>query len=413
MGSVYLARDPAIDRQVVLKLLKEGFDDAAARERFAREARSAGRLQHPNIVTVFDFGEHDNRPFITMEYVRGETVAELIKRHRVLPMSEKLTILEDVCAGLHYAHSVGIVHRDIKPANVMRLETGLVKVLDFGVARTGGGPVTRVGDVVGTLNYMSPEQLLGEPVDHRSDIYSVGALAYELLTLRMAFPGTIDTGVLSRILNAAALPIADLVPGIDPAIAAIVERAMARDVGTRYQHLEEMHADVATVRIRLLEAGGEAEPIIDPNAETRVDSGRIASGSRLTSRRSSTIGRLNRGAAAAPSSQVAAPERATTTVWLGVACAALAGALIATLMLRQPWTRSTPDAPAATANAPAPPPQPPAPIALAVTPNAGRDDVEAEREQPPRIARDPASKEAVASKSRTAQGAQAGSPTRD
>ena len=264
MGSVYLARDPAIDRQVVIKLLKEGFDDAAARERFAREARSAGRLQHPNIVTVFDVGEHEDRPFIAMEYVRGETLAELIKRDRLLRISEKLAILEDVCAGLHHAHGVGIVHRDIKPANVMRLETGLVKVLDFGVARAGAGPITRAGDVVGTLNYMSPEQLLGEPVDHRTDVYSVGALGYELFTLRMAFPGTIDTGVLHRILNASALPITGLVPEIDPDIAAIVERAMARDVDARYQHLEEMREDVASARIRLIESGADVEPADRP-----------------------------------------------------------------------------------------------------------------------------------------------------
>ena len=159
-------------------------------------------------------------------------------------------MLEDVCAGLHHAHGLGIVHRDIKPANVMRLDSGLVKVLDFGVARGGAGPVTRAGDVVGTLNYMSPEQLVGEPVDHRTDVYAVGALAYELFTLRMAFPGSIDTGVLHRILNAGALPIADVIPGIDPDIATIVERAMARDVDARYQHLEAMRDAVATVRVR-------------------------------------------------------------------------------------------------------------------------------------------------------------------
>ncbi len=128
MGSVYLARDPAIDRPVVIKLLKEGFDDATARDRFAREARAAGRLHHPNIVTVFDVGEHENRPFIAMEYVSGETLAQLIGRRAIGRVWEKLGILEELCAGLHYAHCAAIVHRDIKPANVMRDESGLVKI---------------------------------------------------------------------------------------------------------------------------------------------------------------------------------------------------------------------------------------------------------------------------------------------
>jgi serine/threonine-protein kinase len=271
MGSLYLARDPVIDRPVAIKLLREGFDDAGARERFAREARSAGRLHHPNIVTVFDVGEHLDRPFIAMEYVAGETLAQLIKRRAIGRLWQKLAILEDVCAALHFAHGAGIVHRDIKPANVMLDESGLVKILDFGIARAGEIDITRAGDLVGTLNYMSPGQLAGEPVDHRTDVYSVGALAYELVTSQMAFPGTIQTGVLHQILNAAPHPIATLVPGIEPDIPAMIDRALAKAPDERYQDLESWRQDLETVRTRLLETAPAGEAA-DAEAETQFQS---------------------------------------------------------------------------------------------------------------------------------------------
>src|SRR4029077_1321311 len=190
MGSLYLARDPAIDRPIAIKLLQEGFDDEAARERFAREARATGRLRHPNIVTVFDVGEHDKRPFIAMEYVPGETLEQLIRRRAPLSLPDRLVILEDLCSGLHFAHTEGILHRDIKPANVILDVSGTIKVLDFGLARASDSGITRAGDQLGTLNYMSPEQLIGGRRDYHSDFYAVGLLAYELLSYEKAFPGT-------------------------------------------------------------------------------------------------------------------------------------------------------------------------------------------------------------------------------
>jgi serine/threonine-protein kinase len=186
MGSVYLARDPAIDRLVAIKLLKEGFDNAELRERFMREARSAGRLRHINIVTIFDVGEHDNQPFIAMEYVEGETLYALIKRRAALSIGRKIQLMDELAAGLQYAHRGGIVHRDIKPKNVMLDADGVVKVLDFGIARVadggGGGIKTQAGMLMGTLNYMAPEQMMGLPdVDARADQFSAGAVFYELL----------------------------------------------------------------------------------------------------------------------------------------------------------------------------------------------------------------------------------------
>jgi serine/threonine-protein kinase len=333
MGSVYLARDPAIDRLVVIKFLKEGFDDTAARERFAREARAAGRLHHPNIVTVFDVGEHEDRPFIAMEYVAGETLAQLVGRRAVRRVWEKLGILEELCAGLHYAHGAAVVHRDVKPANVMVDKSGLVKILDFGIARGGGGGMTGAGDFVGTLNYMSPEQLAGGHVDHRTDVYSVGAVGYELITSQMAFPGTVQTGVLFKILNSGPVPMEDLVPEIDPDIPAIIARAMAREPAERYPDLETLRQDLSVVRARLFETAPDLEEATDPNAETRFDSARIGSGSqpRPSSRPGSARHPSAGVIAARPPGQVVVPPRRRPLVLLGVACATLAVALVATL----------------------------------------------------------------------------------
>jgi len=263
MGSLYLARDPAIDRTIALKLLQKGFDDESARERFAREARAAGRLRHPNIVTVFDVGEHDDQPFIAMEYVPGETLDQLIRRRTPLSIANRLLILEDICSGLQFAHTEGIVHRDIKPANVILDIAGTIKILDFGLAHAPDSGITRAGDQLGTLNYMSPEQVLGAHLDHRSDIYSVGALGYELISYQRAFPGTVRDGTMYRILNSDPAPLADLVPGLDPEVARIVERAMRKQADQRYQSLDDMREDLVTVRRRLEESDTGPPPDLD------------------------------------------------------------------------------------------------------------------------------------------------------
>jgi serine/threonine protein kinase len=270
MGSLYLARDPAIDRTIALKLLQKGFDDEAARERFAREARAAGRLRHPNIVTVFDVGEHDHQPFIAMEYVPGETLDQLIRRRTPLSIANRLLILEDLCSGLHFAHTEGIIHRDIKPANVILDVAGTIKILDFGLAHAPDSGITKAGDQLGTLNYMSPEQVLGTHLDHRSDVYSVGALAYELLSYVRAFPGTVRDGTMYRILNGEPTPLAALIPDLDPEIATIVERAMRKEAEQRYQSLDDMREHFATVRRRL--EGSEAAPAPDVDAPGAVES---------------------------------------------------------------------------------------------------------------------------------------------
>src|SRR5712692_7444106 len=225
MGSVYLARDPAIDRLVAIKLLKEGFDSAELRDRFMREARSAGRLHHINIVTIFDVGEHDKQPFIAMEYVEGETLYALIKRKAALSIGRKIQLMDELAAGLQYAHRGGIVHRDIK---------------------------TQAGMLMGTLNYMAPEQMMGLPdVDARADQFSAGAVFYELLAYQQAFPGGLETGILHKIINASPDSLLSIDPTLDPGLVAIVNKCLDKSRDNRYTDMAAVRRDLTAVRRRL------------------------------------------------------------------------------------------------------------------------------------------------------------------
>jgi tetratricopeptide (TPR) repeat protein len=269
MGAVYLARDPAIDRLVAIKLLREGLDSAELRERFTREARSAGRLRHPNIVTIFHVGEHDAQPFIVMEYIPGDTLGEIIKRQLPLTIARKLKIIEDLCRGLAYAHKAGIVHRDIKPANILVDSEGVVKILDFGIARIGEQGITRMGMMMGTPNYMSPEQINPGTADHRSDVFAVGLVFYELLAYVRAFPGE-DFAVLHNILHTEPQPIEKFCPGIDQEVAAVLQRALAKQPEARYQDLAAMRADLGRIWARIHTPGDEGQDEGPITAATQV-----------------------------------------------------------------------------------------------------------------------------------------------
>jgi hypothetical protein len=250
MGTVYLARDPDIDRLVAIKLLREGLDSPELRERFAREGRSAGGLRHPNIVTIFQVGQHESQPFIVMEYIPGDTLADIVKRKVPLTLSRKLRIIEDLCRGLAYAHKSGIVHRDVKPANILVDSDGVVKILDFGIARVGEQGLTRMGMMMGTPNYMSPEQINPGQADHRSDVFTVGLVFYELLTYRRAFPGE-SFAVLNNILHNEPEPVEDFCPGLDREVVAILQRALEKDPAARYQDLGVMRAELSRAAKRL------------------------------------------------------------------------------------------------------------------------------------------------------------------
>src|SRR5262245_40408067 len=264
MGDLYLASDPNIGRLVALKLLNATLDSAELRERFAREARALAALNHPNIVNIYDTGEFDDSPFIVMEYIRGETLAEMIKRRAPLSVSQKLKLMEDLCAGLAQAHEAGIIHRDIKPANLMVDQQGRLKILDFGIARVVessktrvGMPLTQVNVMIGTPGYMSPEQIEGGEIDHRSDIFAVGAVCYELLSYDEAFAGGNTRQIEASVLRGQTRPLSSLVPGLDPEIDDIVLRALKTDPNKRYQDAATFERALARVRARL---GAEAQP---------------------------------------------------------------------------------------------------------------------------------------------------------
>jgi serine/threonine protein kinase len=250
MGALYRARDPRIGRYVAIKQLRRDFDTPELRDRFSREAAAAGSLSHPNIVTIFDVGEEDGLPFIAMEYVRGETFADVLGLRPPLSVSRKLQLVEEVCAGLAHAHESGIVHRDIKPANLILGAEGTVKILDFGIAKLSASGITLPGVILGTLNYMAPEQIRGEAVDARADVFAVGAVLYELLTHRQAFPGNASVEVLDRILNGAPKPIAESCPDVDPRLVDLVQFALEKDPDQRIQEITSFQKELANIRTR-------------------------------------------------------------------------------------------------------------------------------------------------------------------
>ena len=276
MGTVYLARDPDLDRNVAIKVLREPLAEDELLQRFLREARATASLRHENLVTIYQVGEHEHQPFIAMEYVDGTTLSEIVKQRQPLPVGQKLLYLEQICAGLHHAHRAGIVHRDIKPANVMVDSQGIIRILDFGIARVANSGMTSDGSLMGTLNYMSPEQMVGRPVDYRSDIFSVGALAYELLSYHQAFPGSMNDGLLHRLPNEAPAPFAEVCPGLPPDLEGIVLRALEKAPQDRFADLNEMRTAVHRAR-RSIDPQLQLETVVIPSRNKQKSSSRPAS----------------------------------------------------------------------------------------------------------------------------------------
>jgi eukaryotic-like serine/threonine-protein kinase len=264
MGTVYLGRDPDLDRHVAIKVLREQMLEEEPLQRFLREARAAANLRHENIITIYDVGQHDHQPYMAMEYVDGTSLSAVIKERMALPLAQKLSYIEQICAGLHHAHGVGIVHRDIKPANLMVDRDGVVRVLDFGIARVEGSGITTDGALIGTLSYMSPEQMLGTPVDYRSDIFSVGAVAYELLAYQQAFPGTVSDGLLHRLPHEDPPSLSGLCPGLPPQLEGLIFRALAKKPHERFGDLDEMRLAIRDVRSSV-DPRVEVETILVPS----------------------------------------------------------------------------------------------------------------------------------------------------
>jgi serine/threonine-protein kinase len=253
MADVYLARDQLLDRRVALKMLfPELSTDEAFVERFRREAQAAANLSHPNIVSVYDWGEEAGTYFIVMEFVNGKPLSQIIKTEGALLPDRAADIGAEVAAALGFAHRNGVVHRDVKPGNVLIDGEGRVKVADFGIARaltsTTGESLTQTGAVMGTATYFSPEQAQGYGVDARSDIYSLGIVLYEMVTGRPPFSGDNPVTVAYKHVRELPVPPRDANPAIPPAFEAIVLQAMAKDPGQRYQTAEELRADLLRFR---------------------------------------------------------------------------------------------------------------------------------------------------------------------
>jgi len=252
MGTVFKARDPHINRVVALKLLREGFDTQEMRERFMQEARLAGSLQNPYIVTIFELGEHRGAPFLVMEFVVGQSLDEMIRQGAPLSLLRRLELMQALCSGLEAAHRAGVIHRDIKPQNLMVIPGGALKILDFGIARVGNSEMTKAGVLLGSPNYMSPEQLSGEPIDKRADIFAVGAVFYEILSYERAFPGN-PIEAIAGVLMREPTPIRNLHPWIDVEIATVVEKALRKNRDERYHDIGEMRREIVRIQTRLEE----------------------------------------------------------------------------------------------------------------------------------------------------------------
>ena len=285
MGEVYRAKDERLGREVAIKVLSaELSQDASRVKRFEKEARSASALNHPNIVTVYDFGSSDGLSYIAMEKVDGETLRKLVSGGAV-PIKKLLPIATQIADGLARAHEAGIVHRDLKPENVMVTKDGLVKILDFGLAKltsTGSGsdegsklPTvsgTTPGVIMGTVGYMSPEQASGATVDFRSDQFSFGSILYEMVTGKRAFQGKTPIDVLGAILNDEPQSIAWVNPQTPTQLRWIVERCLAKEPRQRYSSTDDLARDLATLRDHLSEATSStgASPGVKPASRRRL-----------------------------------------------------------------------------------------------------------------------------------------------
>jgi hypothetical protein len=252
MGAVYAAHDPVLGRDVAVKTVLGAHElDPEQRLRFEREARSAARLQHPNIVTVFDLGDADGVPYLAMELLDGEPLSAAMAELLRAPLDERLEIVQQICRGLAYAHRRGVVHRDIKPGNVFCLTGGGVKIVDFGIARLEDGvTATRTGQLLGTPGYMSPEQFNGEPADARSDQWAVGVILYELLTGQTPFRAPTVPALIYKVVHEP-VPQLEVSSGCPQRLLAVVRKVLDKSPQERYADLGSVEAELASIRSEL------------------------------------------------------------------------------------------------------------------------------------------------------------------
>src|SRR6202050_406168 len=270
MGAVYKARDRELDRFVALKLIRgELAANPAIVARFKQELLLSHQVTHKNVIRIYDLGDSDGVKFISMEFVEGRDLRALILERKKFPPEEAVEIILQVCRALEAAHSVGVIHRDLKPQNVMRDKTGRILVMDFGMARTlEGDGMTQTGALVGTMEYMSPEQALAKSLDQRSDIFALGLIFYELLTGNMPFKAESALASLIKRTQERVAPVSDFDHAIPQALSNIVSKCLERDPNMRYQTTSQILADLEVWQGKHAAATLTFEPNVKPFAQT-------------------------------------------------------------------------------------------------------------------------------------------------
>ncbi len=298
MGMVFKAEDTVIGRTVAIKLISRSEEEGAldgstanreeARKRLLQEAKAAGRLGHPNIVTVYSYGETTEFVYICMELVRGKTLAELLKEKKNLAAAKAISMFNEILIAMEEAHKEGIVHRDLKPSNIMITDDGKIKVMDFGVAKLPCSSMTVTGAVLGTPYYMSPEQISGEKVDIRSDIFSLGVVLYEVLTGQKPFAGDTSAAVILKILQSDPVPPESISRDVPPPLSAVIRKALSKRKEERFASPEEMLGALRAVSKAMEEESTEeieativaSKPLVeDPTVTQTPDSAAVAAGS--------------------------------------------------------------------------------------------------------------------------------------
>lgn len=367
MGAVFLARDPAMDRTVALKTILAGAlaseHGAEFRARFYREAKAAGALAHPGIVPVFDVGEHEELPYLVMEFVNGRTLDDAMKKGERQSMDRVCEIGQQIAEALGYAHRKGVIHRDIKPANILltsRETYGIERprITDFGVAKLTAGEITTTGQMLGTPAFMPPEQFTGAPIDGRTDLFSLGVILYWMATGEQPFPGETMTTVSYKIVHTEPVPPAKLNPLIPSQLDAVIMKCLAKSPADRYQSGEELAQALAEVRSgstpasmktatpQAMFGGGDTEATLDATANLRP-----------------TL-----VAAPAPTASVpAAAAKSRTGLIVGVAAVVVAAAAGGAFLMRSGKAPAPPQPPPPAATAPAQSVPPPAQDAQAAT----------------------------------------------
>jgi serine/threonine-protein kinase len=367
MGVLYRGKDTVLDREVAIKVMSGDFSgDEAARGRFFREARAAARLQHRNIVTIFEFAEDEHgTPYIAMEFLRGRSLSARMAQDPPLTLIQKLDIMVQLCTGLHYAHEQGIVHRDVKPANIWLMDDGTIKLLDFGIAKIASSTMTSVGSVVGSASYMAPEQVAGREIDGRADVFSAGVVLYEMLSGRKPFEGEGPTAVMMKIVKDDPPPLREYAPTLPATLVEAVDRALQKDPEKRFPHAGDFGAELRLIRLAVertsdtLSEGAEgATMYVAPQVAATAKAAHSASFPHDPAAGAS----ISRAALPAP-----AAARAPFATWIAVAAVAVAVVLAAIVYVQRP--SSPPPATTTTSTNPADPPnKPPAeggPVAAA------------------------------------------------